>query len=263
MVFPYGDFIYLTAYVLSTVICYFLLMVIRKYHQDKPLGMQTLHGQVIAIFTKVVAIVTALLNGTYVAINLIGTVPRFPAIIWTAGEIWTACLFYLSLFSMLVSKYSSIYFSPFVAELNEETTLKVLKILLIIGPTILVSIEYTFLSNVDDMATFQLRHLGYTKTDAKLENVIFYMVLLNIFTGSILYSRIEHSAIQANDGNSGCLTKIFLKVAKYFKTSNSGQQEPEVEFGYNIKVMRVALICGFLTVPILAFQFFGGADTAR
>ncbi len=50
---------YVTAYGVAIVVNQFAFFLIRKHHQNKPLGMETLLGQVTIFFTKVFASVYA------------------------------------------------------------------------------------------------------------------------------------------------------------------------------------------------------------
>ena len=68
--------LFASAYFLSTIACQFSLFVIRKYHQSKPLGMQTLLGEVIVIFSKVLALTDLLKNATFCITELFAPFPR-------------------------------------------------------------------------------------------------------------------------------------------------------------------------------------------
>ncbi len=256
------DIIYLACYLVSFIACYFLLYVIAKYHENKPLGMQTLLGKVIVLFTKVLAFTTTFMNGTYCLIELYGPYPRWLSKIWVFAELSCLMFFYLTLFSLTVTKYCLIYHSTIMAELSEEEFLKNIKTLVFIGPLILSSIEYTYFSAFDDLATFQLLNLGYSKNDSKPENVIVVLVFLNLAAATTLYTRIQYSAISVNDTHSGLLSKTILNLRK---TSKKIAEYPEHDLpvGYNINVIRICLLLGFLVFLLLGFHQMGFGDVAR
>ncbi len=108
-----------TAYGLIFVSCQFSLYVIRKYHNSKPLGMQTLHGKVIVLFTKVLGFLVAFFACSFTWRDLVGLFPRNISIaLWFAIHSTTLILF-LTFLAMIVTKYSSIYHGALISEINE------------------------------------------------------------------------------------------------------------------------------------------------
>ena len=72
----FESILFATSYFMSTVACQFSLFVIRKYHQNKPLGMQSLLGEVTVILTKVMALANIMKNATFVLTGLFAPFPR-------------------------------------------------------------------------------------------------------------------------------------------------------------------------------------------
>ncbi len=253
----YGQVFYLTAFLISTLAACFVLLVIRKYHQNKPLGMQTLYGKVIEVFTVVFGIVTVVMNGIYCLLELYGPFSRSLAKIFSFLELAALSSFYLTTFTLMLVKYCSIFHGTFLSNLDEERSVRQIKTCIGITSTLLAVVELTILSILDDLASFQLKTIGYSKSDSKLETIIGSLFALNAIMALILYLRTEHAAVLVNDNHSGLLSRLVLSIR------NDNHHQSSVVSGYDINVLRAGLLCLLLTTPQLIYQIVGGGDIAK
>ncbi len=249
-----GDFLYVLSYLLGTLACNFLLMVIRRYHERKPLGMQTFNGRMIASVTKVLAVIFSFLNCTFCAIEIIGPFPQLVSLFWSF--LLTMCAV---CYNIGFTKYLTVYHGSIINDIDEEKIAKRSQKCLILVSLFLTLVEYLCLTSYRDIGVYQLLHLGHAKESSKLEQIISVLVMANFVSAFVLYCRIEYGAVMAFDVHSGYLSKLVLKW-KQSLDDNQNSEGPRVQFGYNIDVVRVCGLCG---IVMLALTFFGQGDMQR
>ncbi len=117
---PTEKVVSLLAYGLIFTSCQFSLYVIRKYHNSKPLGMQTLHGKAIVLLTKVLAFLVAFFATIISWRDFVGIFSRtVSASLWFAS-LTTMLMLTMTFMSVVVTKYLSIYHGSMIANINEE-----------------------------------------------------------------------------------------------------------------------------------------------
>ncbi len=248
--------VYIACTVIVFFVCQWTLFVIRKYHQDKPLGMQTLLGKVIVIFLKVFAFAVGILSSSMILTELHGPFSEMVAFSWWLISCVLILTLYLAFLTMMATKYFLIYHGPYMDDVNEEKYLKRLKMLLIIFPTFLVCFELTLFSNLMELATFQQLQLGYSKQNAGLEITMMALMLLSLLAMITMQARIEYDAFHAQDLEGG----IFVKVLVACKST---KQQPTANAGYTANVTRIAVGLGIMLFIIILIQLFGGADNTK
>ena len=255
------DIIFVTFYVMLCLVCQFALLVIRKYHENKPLGFQTILSKVIVIFLKVFAVVDIAKIAIVCLAELLGPLPRWVSVILTVSEfVFHVALFY-SLITLLVTKYVSIHFNNMIAGLDEERLLNKIKTSIVVVPMISSFSEYTYFSRFDDLAKFQQKFLGYAKEDSTSEVITAVFILAIFLAWAIIYTRIEYDAIQAEDDHTGNLGK-FIKWLIAFR-HDGFKIIVYKHFGYTMRVMRTVWICGLSMVLLIVYNFTVGQNNTK
>ncbi len=215
--------------------------------------MQTLLGKVIGLFTKVIALTTAFMKVVYCFLELHGPFSRAISIAWVIAELFLLSIFYLTLLAMTVTKYCLIYHSSIMDDISEEKFLKYVKLAVFFLSMMLTVLEYTFISTFVNLSSYQLFHYGSLESDINVELMIQFLVIVNLVAASLLYARLQYSDILAEDQTSGILSRSILRCTRN-SHGNVVIQEPILEFGYNIIVLRVCLLIGFLVVAFFSFN---------
>ena len=249
---------YVSSYAVICLICQLAFLVIRKYHQNKPPGMQTLLGKVIVLLTQVFSANMAFIEASFCLLELFGPFNATIALILWFPMISGILMVYLSFLSTMITKYLLIYHAPHMADVSEDNFLKELRILLIAFPIVATLLEWKMLSNLEELATFQMLHIGLTKSDAKLEVTMVTMILVTFSVMAAMQCRIEYDALQANDDQTGFLP-VIMECYENCRNENSQQSVS----GYAIKVTRIAVGLGLVLLIIIVIQMFGGADNTK
>ncbi len=160
-------------------------------------------------------------------------------------EMGSIVMFYFGVIILVLTKYFSIYHGPFLAIFDEGKLLKKVKIFFIIVPIILVAIQNTFGTDVENLSRFQDKFYGHYKTNIKVEvvtEICKYGAVLSVTT---LYLYIEYT--------NGLLEKLksFLRNPFCFKKNNDSNNVYEI-FGYNGRVIQVVIvICTTTLIPTI------------
>ena len=237
-----------------------LLVVIRKYHQNKPLGMQTLLGKVIVIFVHTLAISGGVLESSVCATEVFGPIKSRMTIIRWFLETVLVEAFYIALLAMMATKYLLIYHGAYMSEVNEEAYLKRLKIILLTLPIALALLEATLISDLEDLITYQQMYNGQVENDAKIETTTISLFSLSFLGLMSMQARIEFDAYQSQDGQGSALSK-FISCCKNCQAQSNISNNQDA--GYAIKVARITVLLGFMLVVIVIIQLAGGAENTK
>ena len=164
-----------------------------------------------------------------------------------AAEMTTILMVHISAFSLVLTKYLSIFHGPFLAIFDERKLLKKLKMTILILPTILVTIQYTVLStNFEHLANFQNKFYGYYKPISRSEIITKFLKNVNFVSAISLYFYIEY--------RNGLLQKIknHFKNSLCCKKTSDSTNKTEL-FGYQIQIIRLVIffLCLTLLVSII------------
>ncbi len=124
--------------------------------------MQSFHSQIMTFLVcsfglasfnaTLIRSVTDILAPTNHAIAAILTLQSF-----ISGFNFMSCLFLT-----LLTKYLSIYNGPFIASLNEDQVLPIVKSILIVSPMLMALLEYFYLNSIETDSTYQQLRYGIT-----------------------------------------------------------------------------------------------------
>ena len=239
-------FLLVTYFVSSALICQFSLFVIRKYHISKPLGMQTLLGEVIIIMTKMFSFTHIIKFVSHSIYELFPgtTFPKGVSVVWVLVEFASSHMFTQSLFVVVVIKYLSIFHGTFLALFDEEKLLRKVKIALVISPLLFDALEYSCLSNMEYMVTYQHKYLGYKDLGAQEEKSTKPIFYVTVMLALVMYFRIEKDVPEG-----GIFARMLKKLTALKSCCNGENQEEHITIGYNIRVIRL------LTISLLAGTF--------
>ncbi len=238
------------AYFVAWIVCQARFHAIITYHENKPLGLQSLLGQVIVLFVRVSQGTMTFAALVFSIVELNGPMDSNLASAIALVEYLFTLVFYSSLLMMTLTKYFSIYNSSFISELNEMIVMKYLKGFLIVFPLIIAPIELSFWTKLEDTEAYQLFHTGNTGSASTLGYGKIIMVLLNFAAAILLQVRLEIDLYnQPNHDNLGWLAKI----KSFFPTRKLGV---EVE-GYELSIFRliVTLILSMMGVFLAEVMF--------
>ncbi len=186
-----GKIAIVTFYSLTTVSSLFCGYIIVKYHQNKPLGMQTLLSKVIILFiwvfsqASICATIIRALTEFFVPIS------KIMAYMATIYNFVSAISFLFSIFVMLVTKYVSVFHIALVASFDEDKVLPFLWITTLGVPVILAILQYRILSSVEVGSMFQLLTGSKEEVitnDVSLFTIVFVITAITMF---FVFVRIE------------------------------------------------------------------------
>ena len=253
-------------YVVSVIAGVFAFYVIRKYHGNKPLGMQTLLGQVTILTTKIFTAQDILKVTSLCVVEIVGKFQDVFAMIWLTVEYYVMILWYLSLLTIVITKYCSIYHGTLLANVNKESTLKNLKIFFAVAPGVVTFLEYTFFTNYYELSYFQVKTMGYSEPDGKTEFFSKIIILLTFLAFMLLHVRIEISACYARDVNAGFIAKITHDITLAKEETGSSPRRYLKSFkalGYDMKVARIFTVCIVAVAVIVLYQITIGASNFK
>ncbi len=217
------------------------MLVIRNYLDNKPSGMQTLLDKVMIIFTRVVGICGAIKSLSLVVNEIYAPFSLPTAMISVILEYYIVAMTHLSMLLVSVTKYLSIYHGSLIEAFPEDRVIQGLKLTLLALPVLICTVEYTALSNFDDLSQFQQKYLGYQKPERTIEVTNKGLFFANLVMLTCLYVRIEMDAINVQDTTAGRLAKMVAWI-KMFQV-NHGQIQVS-DSTYSMATFRyVALLC--------------------
>ncbi len=229
------------------------MFLIRHYHEKKPLGMQTVLTRVTVYFTKVSAASISIFICNICILEIYGPFSWTMSCLLTLLDYLSAILFYSSLASSLCIKYCLIYHSHLLESFSDTTLMKCLKATIAIIVLIAPVIEYGFVTSFDNSGAFQIKHLGYSKTNSSLEVGLLIAAAFSLLSIVILQARIEFDAYNTND----------IQTGKFAKFVNWIKQTDFNNFGYSLKVLRTVVISGVSLGLYLICQISGGLHNLR
>ncbi len=180
--------------IIACIVCQTLLFVIRSYHENKPLGMQSFLSKVIIISIHVFHLVGIYGPTVFSLIEILGSVDYQTAVVLSVIEYILGVMCYFSLLIMTITKYLSIYHSAIVNELNEEQVLLFLKRLTAIFPITLASLEFSLWTNIEDTQSFQIFYPNNTQpgSRSRIGYGMLAMILCNFFAALFLQGCLEY-----------------------------------------------------------------------
>ncbi len=103
-----------------------------------------------------------------------------------------------------MAKYLSIYHQDWIQSMNEEKIMSHLTKIMVLAPTMLVAFELLYLSDIDDLSTFQFLLLGTILPNGKSEIVATIVHVVNLTLAVVLKIRMELDN-QAHNESRGCI----------------------------------------------------------
>ncbi len=217
---------------------------IKTYHESKALGMQTFLSKTIVVFvdtTKIVLIVGATSFSIGEAdLDLHSKIAFALAFI----EITAAFMFYAALLVVSATKYLTIYWTNIVNDVNEDVMLPVIKRTVVMFPTMLATVEFTSITDLESTASYCLLTSGSMSTLSGTGSC-------GTFMGYFLPGLAVISFIAA----LGLQIRLELDKDKFFPVIVNHQQSQENHNNeYKITVLRTILVLASLLMIVLALQ---------
>ncbi len=253
-----GEILFLLFLLLATLYSNACFYIVRSYHRSKPLGLQTLLGQVIVVFTKVCCAVT-IFCGTVVPIHVfldLGSFFEFGSQVLTSLSSILSCAFLISAMSILQTKYLSIYHSTLLHSFDDAEVISVFQVILVGLSLSLTLIEFGYLTQIRDTVIYQVLQYGTARTDALAEKSKVGLVLTFLTTLFILQSRLEADNIRHGEGGilPRCLRNNF----------NFDDAAPEVdEDDYQMNVIRGVVFLLTLIMSLVLFHIIVGVGSVE
>ncbi len=229
------------------------MLVIRKYHQSRPFGMQTFLSRLTVILTKSLALTNITKTASICITEIVGPFQRQLAMSLVVLDFYFVVMFYLTLTAWIMTKYASIYHGFIVEDLDEDGTIQILKKVLVSLPVLICIIEYFWLSTMDNLTNFQLKFLGYEKSNSMTEWFQSIFILVDLGMMALLHARIEYDAFQFDDTDSG---RLLVRVKAWFQHcwTNGHQVAPSLDkSNYNMATLRRVALCG---IAILSLHIY-------
>ncbi len=222
---------------------------IQSYHYSKPLGRQTLLGKVISSLFMNVLICMAVYHAIPITIFILLTPledHQFFDIdlnIFVFLSCVTIIASEIALLFVLTTKYLSIYHSTFVYALNEDKTIDLLKAMTYFLALSLTTIEYNYLTRLDNAVMYQVFLTEPKNNEANVEKVKILVFVLIFLISGFMQARLEF------DEKKSIIFKCFQKQTS---SQNIGQiVDDNGQNDYKPKVLNVALTA-FSSIFLLA-----------
>ncbi len=234
------------AYWLGLVFCCLACRVIKTYHLSKPLGMQTLLGKFIVLFTNVYLWSVACYAFAFtigITCSPSGFVNNFTARIITV-VIFMASQACFSAFTIcLIVKYFSIYHSTWLESVDEDQLISKARISLVVGPSVMAFVEYCYLTRILDNRYYQFFRYG-TNGGEGVETLRPVLLLITFLCIAILQTRLELDNLHF--GEDSLLLNLLRKLNCLGQNSSRARLEEDsnVTDGYNMGVFRMLFILG-------------------
>ncbi len=228
---------------------------IRRYHESKSLGQQTIFGKVICIFTVTLhkaGLYHGLIYFPFIFISDNSIIKSNPVILrlLAALSCITVLEVFIGLLLSLITKYCSIYHSSYIYALNEDKLSVIVNALLTISPVVLTVVEYTYLTDIVSTRSYQgliqsvFSDGDNEKIKTKTETTKRLVAISVAFVAVILYGRIRYwENTSLVRGLVTCFQKDVVTENGISQHENQ-DQEPKVE--YKVWVLRLAMSIVFL-----------------
>ena len=137
-------------------------------------------------------------------------------------------LFYCAAINLILTKYFSIYHGPFLALFDEGKLLRKMKLSSAILSLILVTVQYSYSTDFDNLADFQIKFYGHYKPDAATP---------------LIHVRIEFS-----NGLLAKMEKCFKNPKSCMRNCHSNN---DIMFGYNVRVIQLVIFSLISTMVVV------------
>ena len=125
--------VFVSCFSVSTIAFEFAVCIAIYYYSKKPTGKKTLLDKVMVMFLKISALGAPILHTSICIPDILGPSSRNLAMIWSGIELCLVLLLCLSMTSVMVVKYASIYHGPRLDEISDETFLNASKWVLLLS----------------------------------------------------------------------------------------------------------------------------------
>ena len=228
---------------ISFVLGLICLKIIRNYHENKPLGMQTLLGKVIVICTNVTAL-TLFVIATLISASseMFSDLVNKTVASFLAGMSYNVVqMFYLSIISVTLTKYLSIYHSTILQDLNEKQILLNIKIALIIVPLLITAIEFFFLTDIEETPQFLIFQIQSGNHQSQQGGQHYgYLIVVVAFLACALIGYVQFCIELQKEG---WLKMLFNKFVRHEEQQQSQDIDENISI-YKLSVMRgIMFIC--------------------
>ena len=239
---------------LHSNLCFFM---ITSYHKSKPLGLQSLLGQV-TVMSAVTSMITISFHGFVFPVIIVldlGSSFEFCSKILEFISCFSISALFLSTLLILLTKYLSIYHSTLLHSCDEKLALSVIKLILIGLPMSLTLIEFTYLSNIEAISMYQILVSGSALKQSKVEKTKIGLFIVFLAVMLLLQCRLEADNIRHGESSSGFLLHCFPS------NQNMDGGGPDMhQDGYRIMVIRLVAVLFTFILGLALFQFFVGVD---
>ena len=262
-----GAVAYVCTYMVGFLLNLVAMFIIQKYLQDKPTGMQTLLDKVTMTFTKVLSAL-AFVSSTTLSIGQgVAPMTKLQAQISEMANFAMVSAFRISFTFLMLTKYFSIYHGSMLVEVNEELLLKVQNGLLVTLPIIFSIIEFTMLSDFEELSFYHLFIGSDDLTGTRLERLASVQEVIMVMTILVLRIRIEYDAILANDVQVGLLGRPLAWMKKMMKNDQiekfAGESQTKTNEETVRKVPKTVIFCSLLCIAVFVYQAGVGADNMK
>ncbi len=246
-----SNIVIVSAYCINVIINQFAMWIIRKYHESKPLGMQTILTKVTVFLTKVTAWCVTFSIFNFCSSEIFGPFSSTVSSVIVVVTYISAMTFFSTVASSLIIRYCLIYHGPLMASLSEEEVLQSLKVTVVAVTLCATLVEFVYVSTFQDLAYFQINHLGYPKPDSKAELGYPVAIFTNLVLTLIVQVRVERDALKAKDIQTGKIIKVSRWIRKMRKN------------GYSLPVLRTIIVTSVLVTFFPLYHMFGGLVSLR
>ena len=258
----FKNFLYYSLNAVTCLSSQLTMLVIREYHKNKPLGMQTILTKVTILVTKVFAAVISTIISNACIAELIGPFSRSMSIFSTILDYVCVIVFYSTVTMSVLTKYALIYHGPRFAGVSERIVTRVFAFLCCILAPIMTFFEYGYFSTFDNLGLFQQRLLGYSKPNAQLELGISGSIFVTMLAFLFLQIRIEIDAFKADsDFNKGLIVRIAKAIRS--RSNTAADTDTGTFFGYNVSVLRTGMVIVLAGCLIIVYQLSGGEQNTK
>ncbi len=237
-------------------------LLIKSYHESKPLGLQTIFGRVICILMSTLLCVSTYHGLVYIPCCVVQFIDIDENIlkVLAALSCITIQAVHSALFLALITKYLSIYHSCYIYSLDEEQTIATLKWFMVLVPVVSTTIEYTQFTDINDTISYlplvidSWSDNGNTNSPKTEIIKTFGFAVLFALT-CILYGRLEFDENHFSQLKSWIM-KLRMSPQTGIIAAHNGAKEENAEVEYKISVLRIAFAM-LLMFGIVAFARTG------
>ena len=214
------------------------------------------------VFLNVKAVTSFNIASMYGSSVYFGQLPEFLAILIATFEHVTTTMFYTAMFLNIGTKFLSIYFQTFIADLDENQSIFRVKSCVFGLPWLLVIVEYSLLTSVRDLMSYQVFRFGEPEKDAEVARCIQFLMMISLVSAITLQIKLEHNYMEhgENKGLVSVLKEFFLSKQEEENQNNCDCSiASSYSFNppcYKINATRLVLVLGsFLAILIVVTMF--------